>query len=436
MISKTNQAFASLLFIHVFSLRNYFFFLLVFLFSACKKNDYQAQVELPKVVSVTPGNNTMNVALDSVITISFNESMDSTSINKSTIQLRDNNDFIGGIIEYKNKQVLFTPVIDLQPNTDYTLIVSAAVRNAAQHNMPADYIEHFTTRGPEHYTMTTTSDAVTDFVRDGTRSAQIGSYVYSFGGWNVPEESWNDVYRSRGALTTWEKRPNAPWHGRHVYGLAQLNGATYVIGGDNLHHDFDVWSTRDGETWTQLADNILDNRIYYGCTAHNGYLYVVGGIHYSDVWRSRDGANWTRIADNIAFLNGENFAGSLASFNGKLWMICGGAADGIGTPRKTVWSSADDGITWTQERDFGGSPRYYTDVCVWDNKLWVVGGYNYDEGNVRSIWYMKRDGRWNEFVPPADYLGRHATGVAVYNNKLVITCGNYNNDCWVIEKNN
>jgi hypothetical protein len=93
-----------------------------------------------------------------------------------------------------------------------------------------------------------------------------------------------------------------------------------------------------------------------------------------------------------------------------------------------------DGITWNQEPDFPGTERSYTDVIVWDNKLWVICGYNHHESNTRSIWYMKRDGTWSEYTPPQGFIGRHATGVGVYNNKLVITCGNYNNDCWVIEK--
>jgi N-acetylneuraminic acid mutarotase len=134
------------------------------------------------------------------------------------------------------------------------------------------------------------------------------------------------------------------------------------------------------------------------------------------------------------FLNGENFAGSLTSFNGKLWMICGGGTGyGSGDARKSVWSSAD-GITWKQEQDFPGSERYYTDVCVWDNKLWVVGGYNYVERNIRSIWYMTAKGTWTELQTPDTYLGRHATAVGAFNNKLVIANGNYNNDCWAIDK--
>ena len=49
---------------------------------------------------------------------------------------------------------------------------------------------------------------------------------------------------------------------------------------------------------------------------------------------------------------------------------------------------------------------------------------------------MNHKGQWNELETPVDYIGRHATGVAVFKNKLVITCGSYHNDCWVIEKTN
>ena len=115
-------------------------------------------------------------------------------------------------------------------------------------------------------------------------------------------------------------------------------------------------------------------------------------------------------------------------------MICGGGTGfGSGTPSKSVWSSVD-GVSWKKEKDFGGTERYYTDVCVWDNKIWVIGGYNYEERNIRSIWYMTQKGVWTELPTPNEFIGRHATAVGVFNNKLVIANGNYHNDCWKINK--
>lgn len=410
----------------------YFLLSLFILNTGCKKSDgiIVAPFSL-KVMATTPEKSGTDSPFDRNVTATLNALIDTARFSAAIDLLQNGTTIKGGVLT-ADSVVSFLPEAELLPSTIYTANLLVSTKRSSTNVV--SYTWTFTTKGPDEYVMTQRSTAVTDFTRDGSRMMQIGRHVYSFGGWAVPEESYNDVYRSSGNLTSWEKLPDAPWHGRHVYGIANMNGFTYIVGGDNLHNVFDVWRTSDGKKWRLLSTNILENRIYYGCTVHKGYIYIVGGSGYNDVWRSRDGITWEQVTDSVPFLKGECFAGSLASFNGRLWMICGGTNGyGQGEIRKEVWSSAD-GKEWKQEKDFGGSKRYYTDVCVWDNKLWVIGGYNFQEGNIRSIWYMKPDGNWKEYIAPNDYIGRHATAVALYNNSLVITCGNYNNDCWVIEK--
>jgi N-acetylneuraminic acid mutarotase len=419
---------ASLHFI-VYSL--FFFFTFI---AGCKKADDTVNRTSSlsiKVIATSPENAQPGSAFDGAVQATLSTGIDTANYN-AFIAVTQNEMVVQGKVTIEDSTVSFTPDVELANSLPYTATLSISAKGTGP--LIFAYKWNFTTKGPDEFLMTKRSNSVTDFVRDGSRMAQIGKSLYSFGGWNVPERSYNDVYKSSGDLSAWEKLPDAPWHGRHVYGIASMNGATYIIGGDNLQSTFDVWRTSDGENWTLLATNILGNRIYYGCTAHNGYLYIVGGAGHNDVWRSRNGIKWEPVADNVEFLKGECFAGSLASFHGKLWMVCGGTNGyGQGEIRKEVWSSIE-GKVWKKERDFGGSKRYYTDICVWDNKLWVIGGYNHEEGNIKSIWYMKPDGTWKEYETPNDYIGRHATAIAVYNNSLVITCGNYNNDCWVIEK--
>ena len=407
--------------------------LIIILFSGCQKSELSTPPLAPEITSTTPVANAADQPFQQTISVVFSQVMDTTSVAHA-MKLKSGSQEVPGYFSFDHKKVEFIPHEELLPNTTYSVVVGKDAKSTSGGILSSEYVINFTTKGPDTYTMTKTSGHVTDFERDGSRVMQVGNYMYSFGGWsNPPETSHNDIYRSQD-LITWEKRPDAPWHGRHVFGVAKLNGATYVIGGDNLQPTFDVWRTFDGENWVLLSSDVLSNRVFYGCTAHNGFLYVVGGADLNDVWKSPDGINWTKVSDNISFLNGENFAGSLTSFNGKLWMICGGGTGGgAGDPRKSVWTSTD-GVVWNQEPDFAGSKRYYTDLCVWDNKIWVVGGYNDEEGNVKSIWYMNRKGEWTEMPTHDDYIARHATGVGVFNNRLVITCGSYHNDCWVIDK--
>lgn len=310
---------------------------------------------------------------------------------------------------------------------------------------------------PGSYIMTKRSDHVTDFVRDGSKAMQMGSYYYSYGGWtnlgppDYLEATYNDVYRSTGDLTVWEKLPDAPWHARHCFGCIKKDGAVWVMGGDNLYSVWDVWKSTDGINWAQIPQvgPHPGAPSYIGCTTHViagvEWIYIVGGYGAKECWRSMDGSHWEKVADNLEFLadathpNGAEFNNSLASLYGKLYVICGGGDVSGGPPRKEVWRSVDNGATWQRRADFPSYPRRYTDVLAWDNKIWVVNGYDdYEIGNLKSIWYMTDNEVWREFVTPGDYIGSHATGIGIYNaagkTNLVITCGNWNNHCWVIEK--
>ena len=53
----------------------------------------------------------------------------------------------------------------------------------------------------------------------------------------------------------------------------------------------------------------------------------------------------------------------------------------------------------------------------------MIAGYN--EENLADIWYMTANGEWHEFETPPEFEARHASGVGVYNDKLVIVCGNF-----------
>ncbi len=290
------------------------------------------------------------------------------------------------------------------------------------------------------YKMYKTSDHVTVSNRDGTKTMQIGNYLYSFGAWTADgaPKVYNDVYRSTDSLNTWTQIANAPWAGRHTFGIAQLSDKTYIFGGDAYNPTMDYWLTYTGTNWYYMGLMPCAQRILYGSCSDGVYMYVIGGLsNYNqfrssahDVWRS-DGNGWIKVGDGIAAFE-RNLAGAAVCFNRKIYVVSGGVY-GTGTGTLEMYSSSDKGATWERETDLPFTGRQYLDCISWDGKLWVIGGYNF--GNLRDIWYMDEYGMWTQFTGvPADYIGRHATGLAVFNGKLVITNGNYNNDCWVIEK--
>lgn len=426
-------------------------FLLLFLYSCRKHTDAivpAPALEFPlTVVATSPAANDTNGFYDRGLSAVVNNLFDTTKYVVS-FSVWEAEIPVAGTVRIEDSLICFLPQTDLLPLRSYEALVTLAHKGdtAAAYR----YRWRFTTKAPDEYKMTQRSTQVTGFVRDGNRCLQMGDYFYSFGGWtdNGGEQTYNDVYRSSGDLRTWAKMPDASWPGRHVFGCVKKDGKAWVLGGDNLYPTFDVWNSEDGLRWTKVGAANPPNvgaRTYFGCATHRikeqEWIYVVGGHYKKDVVRSLDGIEWETVATDLSFLGGtalpqgEGWTGSLVSFDGALYVICGGGTISEGPPRKTVWKSTDNGVTWERQADFPGSPRRYTDVVVFDEKIWVVGGYDdTGVGNLADVWYMTKSGAWHQVATPADYIGRHATGVGVYNNQLVIVCGNYHNDCWVMEK--
>lgn len=426
-----------------FSLPLLFFFLLSGF--GCKKGDelYTASFSI-YVTATSPEQTTVNGAYDGNVTATLNRSADSSRF-LVTLTLLKGDSAVQGTVNEEDSLVTFSPENELSPSSPYTATLTITEKGSS--GRPYSYKWNFTTKAPDEYTMTQHSTHVTDFVRDGVMSMQLGNEFFTFGGWRDWPQSQNDVYRSSGDLSTWSRMPDAPWHPRHVFGCVKKDGKVWVMGGDNLNNTWDCWNSADGVNWTKVGatnPTPVGPRTYGGYCTHKiegkEWLYIIGGYGYKDVLRSLDGITWETVANNVGMLgtwdepNGANFCNAAVSFCGNLYLVCGGGGTAWGG-RKEIYRSTDNGFTWQRMADFPGSQRRYTNVQVWDNKIWVIGGYDETTvGNLRDIWYMNEKGTWRQLQAPNDYVARHATALSVYNNKLVLACGDYNNDCWVIEK--
>lgn len=406
-----------------------------------------------------PADGSVSTELKTNIILSL-RSLDFSSIQTVQVTVSGKNGRVKGKTEVSNAEIIFTPNLELGPLENYKVLVKMVVKTASNDTrivhvnggIPSlrkdtthlNFSWRFTTRKAYSYSMHKTSSWVTLFNRDGNKVMQVGDYLYSYGGWTAdPLESHNDVYRSTGDLTEWEQVHDAPWVGRHTYGIGKLDSNLYIFGGDHLSEVFDVWKTVNGVDFSQVTQDMqsrMGPRLMYGACVHNSKLYILGGqssgeegAGLTDVWAGFNGALWKRIASGLPFL-GKNISGCAASFNGRIWVVGGGYyTDNFSSRVYTneIYSS-EDGITWQREPDGPWLGRQYADLCVWNNRLWMIAGCN--TANLSDIWYMTDDGEWHELETPADFEPRHASGVGVYNDKLVIVCGNYHNDCWVIEK--
>ncbi len=115
-------------------------------------------------------------------------------------------------------------------------------------------------------------------------------------------------------------------------------------------------------------------------------MWLIGGITAgtlkNDVWSSSDGANWTQVLASTAvgtvnqFSPREDF-GALV-FNNAMWVIGGYGRNPVSL--NDVWTSTN-GVAWTQvlandtktsATQFSG--RWGHSALVFNNEMWVVSG--------------------------------------------------------------
>ncbi|MBC7883934.1 MAG: Ig-like domain-containing protein [Saprospiraceae bacterium] len=111
----------------------------------CKKDDFvEIDGVCPIVVSTIPLNGATNVPINQVISVTFNEEMNSATINQATFTIMDGAS-VQGVISYLGATATFTPTSPLIPNTSYTGRVSTAVKDKTGNALQADYVWTFST---------------------------------------------------------------------------------------------------------------------------------------------------------------------------------------------------------------------------------------------------------------------------------------------------
>ncbi len=134
----------------------------------------------------------------------------------------------------------------------------------------------------------------------------------------------------------------------------------------------------------------------------------------------------TSVTANAAFSGRSSH--TTAVFDNKLWVI--GGYDG--NRKNDVWFSAD-GSTWTQATNNAAfSERHFHTTTVFDNKLWVIGGF--DGNRKNDVWYSTDGSTWTQMTDNAAFSGRLGHTTAVFDNKLWViggsSDGSRKNDVW------
>jgi hypothetical protein len=299
--------------------------------------------------------------------------------------------------------------------------------------------------------------------RDGAGALSFKGRMWLLGGWNpiaaqrefFPRICNNEVWSSRDGLKWTLVKPNsfkdqsfnatADWEGRHTAGYAVYRDRMWIIGGDvnQGHYQNDVWTSENGRDWKLINSRVpWAPRALHYTVVHDDRIWVIGGQRmpgfakeeaapkeefYRDVWTTRDGITWEQIEPQEPCWSARGMIGASAVFKGHIWILGGGTYDTPTTPSRKfhndVWSSAD-GVTWTEHTKAAPwKPRQYHEVAAWDDRLWVLEGYNKDSGNRNDVWHSTDGVQWHE-VENTPWKPRHAASVFVHDGALWMVAGN------------
>lgn len=277
--------------------------------------------------------------------------------------------------------------------------------------------------------------------RDSQGEVVYNGYMWLFGGWHSSYEAPpRDVWRSRDGKN-WELvTDKAPWIHSDLPMTIAFQNKMWLMGGwfngrlSGRSASNKVWSSEDGKHWTLVTDAAgWSPRCAAAIVSFKDKIWILGGTtdYYegdttsllNDVWFSADGKQWTLATEDAGWP--PRAYHQAVVLNDRIYLMGGGNYDPTYFAYRDVWSSAD-GIHW--ERETPAAPwheRIWFSSVVYKDHMWVIGGWsNNPYKNWSDTWYSRDGKSWSKLeVEGRQWQGRHEHSAYVFRNKLWIAGG-------------
>ncbi|MCD0465215.1 ice-binding family protein [Flavobacterium sp. ENC] len=113
--------------------------------TGCENDDFEAvEGVCPVVESTTPLSNAINVPLEQVITVTFNEEMDPASITSTSFTVTGTTP-LAGAVTYSGRTASFKPAVLLAENTSYTARITTKAKDVMGNFLQVEYVWVFST---------------------------------------------------------------------------------------------------------------------------------------------------------------------------------------------------------------------------------------------------------------------------------------------------
>ena len=199
---------------------------------------------------VNPENDVTDVLVDTIITVTFSETMDASTITTESFSLTNGAVTVLGAVSCNNNTATFTPASNLDYNTIYTATVTADAKNLSGDPLQDDYIWSFTTGASTEVTLWTF----------GTNIEAADGDIEFYQTWNNAHSDFyvHDItYQSDGAdVKGWVLQPKTT--GPHPVLIWNRGGAG--------HWEEIAWHANDG------SETLYKNELFLYAAA--GYVVV------------------------------------------------------------------------------------------------------------------------------------------------------------------
>lgn len=124
-----------------------FAILIIALISGCAEDNFiETDGVCPEVISTIPLNEALGVPLRQIISATFNEEMNPTTINTGTFIVTEaNGTAVAGAVTYSGTTATFAPSSFLKPNTTYIGRIKTGVKDVMGNALQTDYVWTFST---------------------------------------------------------------------------------------------------------------------------------------------------------------------------------------------------------------------------------------------------------------------------------------------------
>lgn len=272
--------------------------------------------------------------------------------------------------------------------------------------------------------------------RDSQGECVFDGHLWILGGWFSPHTPGpRDVWKSPDGKHWTCATPQAPWEYGDLPASIVYKDCMWVMGGRRMPgaaNCNEVWSSADGAHWNLETPNAAwCPRVSPSFAVFRDRMWIMAGTENfyedndktlkNDVWSSDNGIDWRLETDNAAWAKRTH--AQAVVFDGKLWIMGGGAWHPETIPRNDIWCS-EDGVNWDCVTTAAPwSPRLWFSVVVYRDRLWLLGGWDREAGNFGDVWYSRDGVDWTELKSAQIWSKRHEHSAYVFEDRIWVAGG-------------